>query len=459
MHDLLSLFLALLVSRRELRFDPVAEQAAAFDCGYAVARALVEPDAEDLALGLGDPSRGLTLGNLASILENGGLSVRPLRLGLGEIDEILGQGFAPIIVNYEQPTRHWALLLGRRGGDSGPAGVAVNRSPGLYSLADPARGLEVLDGEELAGRFGGVAIVIDPASLDRGKRLGAVRAGERAFGRWDGLARLAGMSPSPVGSQPSADLTLGRVVTAVPQAAVPDDAALDVATSLALASGASGLAADARFSVSLRSGTVSMGFELPLVIPPGDGGAGSPRVEAPRILASAALVPLPWVATCAIALAPPATEARTWADAGAGTRGGQAGSDSGTSLRLGLARIMDPLLLEMVGTVMDPGGWTSRPWGCSVALRATEAVSERFFLTLGSELGWQAVTQGSGVSRGSEASRGSPWSGSFSISFSMRLEGWSLGFGFSDRDDGGTILRLSGDWELKIGPWPGPSGE
>jgi hypothetical protein len=41
----------------------------------------------------------------------------------------------------------------------------------------------------------------------------------------------------------------------------------------------------------------------------------------------------------------------------------------------------------------------------------------------------------------------------------MRLEGWSLGFGFSDRDDGGTILRLSGDWELKIGPWPGPSGE
>ena len=70
MHDLMPVFLALLVSRRELRFDPVAEQSGPLDCGYAVARALVELDAPR------DASRGLTLGAFASLLERGGLPAR-----------------------------------------------------------------------------------------------------------------------------------------------------------------------------------------------------------------------------------------------------------------------------------------------------------------------------------------------------------------------------------------------
>ena len=187
MLDLAGLALAALVSRRELRFDPVPEQWAPEACGLAVATALgadppaVHPIVQRVGMDgqpRPDPAGLVTLGELAGILEGSGVSVAPRRLGLADFGEALDRGFSPIVLHYDRPDPHWALLVGK-----GPWG---------YGVGDPARGFELLEQEELAKRVSGAVILVDPSTLAEGTRARMRQAFERAEDRMKLLSTLAG---------------------------------------------------------------------------------------------------------------------------------------------------------------------------------------------------------------------------------------------------------------------------
>lgn len=165
------LALSVLVSRQELRFDPVREQIAPGGCGVEVVSALLDGGSRPL---MPSGQDALSLAWLASSLREGGIDAYPRRLDPSALDEALDKGWSPLILHYDRPFPHWALLLGRdRQG---------------YELGDPARGLEVLGRGELEERYSGAAILVDPGSLSPGTRERVDDAWLRARRRFSLLA-------------------------------------------------------------------------------------------------------------------------------------------------------------------------------------------------------------------------------------------------------------------------------
>jgi len=165
----LALFLAMdqPVPKENLRFTFVMEQGMDASCGLAtVATALSlywripVLEAELLAAGFADvlPGDGraegtVSLASMARSFESRGVSARAFRLDWNELADILSRGYAPLVVHYDRPEPHFALLLGISGE------VAV--------LADPARGLETLGRTGFGKRYSGVAMALASTSRQR----------------------------------------------------------------------------------------------------------------------------------------------------------------------------------------------------------------------------------------------------------------------------------------------------
>lgn len=183
MIDFATLALASLLSRRELRFDPVPEQRAPEDCGYAVVEALMPAGVRFAGSGGG---KELSLAAISALLADAEIASVPRRLDLSGLDEALGRGLSPIVLHYDRPSPHWALLLGR--GDFG------------YEVGDPARGLEILDRRGLSERFSGAALLVDPSTLDTSVRAD-IEAGRRRVALLHALlvAERGLAGPAPTG--------------------------------------------------------------------------------------------------------------------------------------------------------------------------------------------------------------------------------------------------------------------
>lgn len=178
------------VTKEELRFAYVMEQDQDSSCGLAsVASALslywqVPVDETALLAWLfnrgGSPgleAKGrISLASMAAIFEGWGVSARAFWLDWSGLAEVLALGYAPMVVHYNRPDPHFALLLGITGE------TAV--------VADPARGLESVSKGVFEKRYSGVALVL--ASRTRRRDLARLESAIRTALRRRALLDKAG---------------------------------------------------------------------------------------------------------------------------------------------------------------------------------------------------------------------------------------------------------------------------
>jgi len=175
-------------SREALRFEFVDEQGWDTSCGAAALASLLRryrgldlDEAGLLARGSPSGAQKLTLRTLVRWAEELGLTVRPWKGRYDDLGPWLAEA-APLLVHFDRPEGHFALLLAL-----GPDGAVT---------ADPARGLELLTRAQFEARWSGVAVEIldtQPASGQEtvkkavGKARGRARLIQRALSHPPGI--------------------------------------------------------------------------------------------------------------------------------------------------------------------------------------------------------------------------------------------------------------------------------
>ncbi|MEI8093443.1 MAG: cysteine peptidase family C39 domain-containing protein [Spirochaetales bacterium] len=141
-------------SQEELRFQWVAEQATDTSCGYASVATLLDlywdqdtSEAQLLALAPSASGEGesVSLASLKRALESSGFEARGYRMDYAHLSQVVPL-HAPVLVHYDRPQKHFALVLGVQGT--------------RVVTADPSRGLEVLDRQQFEARWSGVALFV-----------------------------------------------------------------------------------------------------------------------------------------------------------------------------------------------------------------------------------------------------------------------------------------------------------
>jgi uncharacterized protein len=150
--------------KESLRFAFVCEQGYDTSCGYSAAVSLLAlywrlPVSEDelvaryasdkLAAGKLDVS----FDELARIFGDYGFSAKGVRMNWEQLGSAL-ERYAPIVIHYARPDRHFALALHSKGG--------------WIITLDPALGCEILSREQFMERWSGAALLAhsDKASRD-----------------------------------------------------------------------------------------------------------------------------------------------------------------------------------------------------------------------------------------------------------------------------------------------------
>jgi hypothetical protein len=156
----LVLAITAVLPKEELRFSHVMEQQLDRSCGLAALATVLsvywgQPVSEaalivqliDMAMPQSDGFDGtISLATMASLASRYGLVSRAFRLDWHGLVDVIGKGYAPVLVHYDRPDGHFALLLGF----TGTAAV----------VADPARGLEVLERRTFESRYSGITMVL-----------------------------------------------------------------------------------------------------------------------------------------------------------------------------------------------------------------------------------------------------------------------------------------------------------
>ena len=161
---LLAALLLATASKEELRFVHVEEQGYADSCGYSVAGTLLglywglpfdEERLLEVAFGSGAarphkvPDRTLSVAELKILIGEAGLKSEAFRLKEEALIAATAR-FAPVVVHFYRPRKHFALLLAA--------------SPERLVIADPARGLRFLSWSRFRGIWSGVAVLAATAN-------------------------------------------------------------------------------------------------------------------------------------------------------------------------------------------------------------------------------------------------------------------------------------------------------
>ncbi|MBP7264598.1 MAG: hypothetical protein KBB32_10500 [Spirochaetia bacterium] len=88
----------------------------------------------------------VSLADMAQALTGYGLACRAYKMDVSALEKALEKGFAPIIVHYDRPETHFALVLGMKDGS--------------VITVDPARGMEALEEDEFLRRYSGIAMLV-----------------------------------------------------------------------------------------------------------------------------------------------------------------------------------------------------------------------------------------------------------------------------------------------------------
>jgi len=151
-------------SREAQRFAWVDEQGWDESCGYAALASLLgryrglpttESDLLGTDAGPGQTVKRVSLAALAHAARSRGLTFDAWRARWDDLPALTASA-TPLLVHYDRPRPHFALLL-----SVGPRGAVT---------ADPARGLELLGRDQFLARWSGVVCrVVDPARPGAGR--------------------------------------------------------------------------------------------------------------------------------------------------------------------------------------------------------------------------------------------------------------------------------------------------
>jgi len=192
--SVLSLILALadITDRETLLFQFSTEQGYDTSCGLSTVACLMDTywgvpteEAELVQYLARDTvgSEGLTtsFADMAAILESRGFQWAAYRMNYDQVRSAVGR-YAPIIVHYDRPRKHFALLLS-----------ADDRS---LVVADPATGTTVLSRRDFESRWSGNVILAALPQATEGDRLreaiGSVRGRTAVLDRAARVASRAG---------------------------------------------------------------------------------------------------------------------------------------------------------------------------------------------------------------------------------------------------------------------------
>jgi predicted double-glycine peptidase len=148
--------------KEALRFEHVFEQGFDSSCGYSAAASLLalywDKRVDEAALIERFASEALAEGRflanmegLSRIFSDYGLSVKGVMMSWEQLAIALN-GFAPILVHYDRPDRHFALALRAR--------------YGWIITLDPAMGCELQSRDQFMERWSGAALVV-ASSVER----------------------------------------------------------------------------------------------------------------------------------------------------------------------------------------------------------------------------------------------------------------------------------------------------
>jgi ABC-type bacteriocin/lantibiotic exporter with double-glycine peptidase domain len=174
-------------SKEALRFQYVHEQQYDTSCGYAATSTLLDtywglPISEAdlvnkyLPYKLEKQEYTVNLADITTACLDAGLSAKAFKMDIGQLRDALAKGYGPILVHYQKPDKHFALLLGYR--------------DGYLVTADSARGMEALDPSVFAERWSGYVLLT--ASREKTKQSSTLReAIDSTTRRADLMERLA----------------------------------------------------------------------------------------------------------------------------------------------------------------------------------------------------------------------------------------------------------------------------
>lgn len=184
-----ALLATVLVSEEELRFAPVFKQGYDTSCGISATATLLntywglpvsEADMyQDMILDrLSEEDVNYTISMLAIMeyLEKHAVASQAYRMDWDTLADTLQKGYSPIIVHYEEPRPHFALLLG------------IEKNYAV--VADPAFGIQLVGGARFARNYSGNALLTASRSLSKNTEyIGDIVGGEAK--RLDSLEKLA----------------------------------------------------------------------------------------------------------------------------------------------------------------------------------------------------------------------------------------------------------------------------
>jgi predicted double-glycine peptidase len=161
-----ALLATVLVSEEELRFVPVFKQGYDTSCGISATAALLniywgvpvseEDMYQDMILDrLSEEDVTYTISMLAIMeyLAKQSIAAQAYRMDWGALEDTLQKGYSPIVVHYQEPRPHFALLLG----------IADNHAV----VADPALGIQLVGRSRFIRNYSGNALLTASRSLSK----------------------------------------------------------------------------------------------------------------------------------------------------------------------------------------------------------------------------------------------------------------------------------------------------
>jgi predicted double-glycine peptidase len=155
---LFTLLATMMLSEEDLRFTHVYKQGYDTSCGVAVTASLLNtywniPIAEadlyqSLILDQTDEdaaSYTVSLLDVSEYLKTQGVQSRSYKMDWETLEDTLAKGYAPVLIHYEKPDPHFALL--------------VHTEAGYAFVADPARGFGVVDRRWFMKNYSGNALL------------------------------------------------------------------------------------------------------------------------------------------------------------------------------------------------------------------------------------------------------------------------------------------------------------
>lgn len=208
-----SMLLALLLlqqtePKESLRFEHVYEQERDTSCGFSTVGTLLslywnipvtETELIDAVLDRGTSDYSVSLHALNLLLGGYGLETKGFSMTIDELLEVCPR-FAPIIVHYRVPNKHYALLIGvitestvrsSSHAELDPPADTPRRRAGTYLvLADPARGRSIVTVQRFIERWSGAVLLVGSRyhSVDRTRVAEVLDTAQRRITQLERLA-------------------------------------------------------------------------------------------------------------------------------------------------------------------------------------------------------------------------------------------------------------------------------